>query len=720
MLPDDERQALDHALRNVPVPAGLASCLHRLATWPEEEVDAALHDVPLPSSLAARLRAIPADDSLGQALRQVELPPQFLEQLASLPRREAREGAHSLARWQQAYGVLVATTLLSCYALFVWQTLHAARSMNGVVAHDQTFLAPNATGSGSLPSQELVVSLATEPLSLVEASPPVSSEPLLPLPAIPPVASPEELASAIPTTPTPQPLAVLLRNHREQLLGAPPLESRDALVLDTVALPKPRGIQAPFIPGYDRAFLLRSGVHPPLVPRLHPSLQQCLAPLSLSTATFDHLQYEAAQGRFPVVAAGRQDASLREQARPEDFLATLQSGLPSPGPQRAALTVAHSPSPYGPPGAQWLGLHVGAGGLQRRSVAATHLVVVVELSAALEQEGRLAWLRSGLTELLDRLDSGDRLTVLASQRELRFAAHALSRDQRGSWPQGWPEHVGFAPADARQSWQVGLETALAARSRGEQVHLVYVSAGQGSPSADAAPWLKAFGAALDAEGLGVTVVDLGGSSLLSPGVAATAELLGVDARKIDGRRPWLHFLQQTLTADAAVATRETQLLVRFNPRAVAAYRLVGHEANVLGNLLPASFGIDLHPGDEAHILFELQPESSSQDWLAEAELSWVDPASGTTKRQTKRLRGPDRVGTWEEATFWLRQTVLAAELAETLRGSRIALRKMNWLSQPATLADLQRRIRDLRGYAGDSRSHAELLSLVETLRSLEK
>ncbi len=89
---------------------------------------------------------------------------------------------------------------------------------------------------------------------------------------------------------------------------------------------------------------------------------------------------------------------------------------------------------------------------------------------------------------------------------------------------------------------------------------------------------------------------------------------------------------------------EARLMVRFNPAVVSAYRLVGHEANSVAQLMPPSTVVDLHPGDETPILFEILPQINpptvpswkvlgnlnrcESDWLAECELSWINPATG--------------------------------------------------------------------------------------------
>ncbi len=50
---------------------------------------------------------------------------------------------------------------------------------------------------------------------------------------------------------------------------------------------------------------------------------------------------------------------------------------------------------------------------------------------------------------------------------------------------------------------------------------------------------------------------------------------------------------------------------------------------------------------------------------------------------------------WNEAPFWLRQAAITAEMAETLRGSRVALRKADWPGEAAEPAELLNLAKDI-------------------------
>jgi hypothetical protein len=726
MLDPELDSQLDHALRDVPVPAGMIDRLRRMADWPDDELELALQDIGAPGLLAARLKAIPADGSLAKALNQVEVPATLSWKLAAIP-RSRRHGARRSSLL--SLGSLLAMAVVCFYAVFSWQLLSRARhaSQEVLAWHVFTNEQPHDLKS-ALPGQDLVVAFAAE--SAIEKVPVLSLEP----PILPPfnasATNPTVDVPATveqPTIPQEENLVSLVREFREHLLGAPPLNARDVLELESVRFPMPRGISAPLVPGYNRAFLLRTGIHPPIAPQSHAALMQCLSPISLSTASYDEASWLLANKQLP----------RAENVRVEDFLAHLQSGLPAPAPGNVSLHLANAPLSNGPEQGRWLGMQLLTGAAKQRAQAATHLVVAIEMTSQLERRGATTWLLSGLLKLLERLGEADRLTVVAVQNKVLFRTEPLTKHDAVLLTAQWPKKLAFSPADTRLAWQSALETAVAAQEQSPAVHLVFVTEGRHECSADLQARLKNFGSALGQNGVAVSVVDVATEPVLTPAVEEMANAILGDARKITERRTWLHYLQQKLAGDAAVVASEARLMVRFNPAVVSAYRLVGHEANSVAQLMPPSTVVDLHPGDEAPILFEILPQlappstvpqgkssgttnAAKMDWVAECELSWINPATGKTMVKKDRWLKKQLSARWDEAPFWLRQAAITAEMAETLRGSRVALRKADWPGEAAQPAELLTLAKELRGYEGSSQSLRSLEQSLERWTQLDK
>lgn len=153
--------------------------------------------------------------------------------------------------------------------------------------------------------------------------------------------------------------------------------------------------------------------------------------------------------------------------------------------------------------------------------------------------------------------------------------------------------------------------------------------------------------------------------------AAWLELAGQAACTV--RRPqsadqlrWA--LVEALTGNTSLAASEVKLHVDFNPRAVAAYRLIGHESTSFGGLLPASVETDLHDGQVASALFEVWLYPNEEDDVATVRVQWTDPGEGQT-----RQAGPQRVSRVQFATAFegsalsLQASAVAVEAAEVLK-----------------------------------------------------
>jgi Ca-activated chloride channel family protein len=129
-------------------------------------------------------------------------------------------------------------------------------------------------------------------------------------------------------------------------------------------------------------------------------------------------------------------------------------------------------------------------------------------------------------------------------------------------------------------------------------------------------------------------------------------------------------LVEALTGTPSLAATEVKLHVDFNPRAVAAYRLIGHDSTSFGGLLPAAVETDLHVGQTASALFEVWLYPNEEDDVATVGVQWRDPASGKS-----RQAGPQRVSRLQFATAFegsalsLQASAIAAEAAEVLKQS---------------------------------------------------
>lgn len=700
-MTDDKADSLiDARLRNVAVPADLANRLRELSDWPDDEVDRALGDLGVPVLLTKRLKSIVTDDELDEQLRDVPLPVGL--------RARLRKTAMGSPIWRSAALRSLAASLLLAlslgYGAFAWHVLFGARDRGE--PPETTFAIVRPPGielHAGHAEYELVSSIdSADPQSDPERELLVSAS--LAVAQLPgwnrPPASPTE--------------AIFVAGHAGTLdrpltlpvLGAPLQD--DLPQLDLVSLPHPRGIATPIVPGYNRAFLLRSGVHPPILTVLNPALQQSLAPLSVSTESFDQI-------RALLASKKRSDAEL---IRTEDFIAAVEHDLPRPAPGELSLSSFGSTSPFGPEATRLLGLGVRAGDAVARSRESTHLVIAIDFSAGLARSGHWPWVREALLESVARLGTNDRISLVFFQDEILMASAPLEQKDMPLLRQRLTAARPQGEVDPAIGLEWALDLALANETPAKTRQIAVLTDGHFELAAHHYKRLQAVARqALDA-GIDVDVVQLGGGRSVAQGAETMSRAMKSRPGNFDDRRRLVHGLQSMLHGDEAFVASEVKLLVRFIPGAIAAYRLIGHEANTMAQLSPPAQMVELRAGDQALTLFELLPGGNPAETVADVELTWQSPGASERRTLRRSISRSELLQPWSAAPLKFRAATIAAEAAEQLRGSRAALRELKWGGDDqADFDELVRQARTLRTSA-DAGSLEPLFSLLDDAAAL--
>jgi hypothetical protein len=171
---------------------------------------------------------------------------------------------------------------------------------------------------------------------------------------------------------------------------------------------------------------------------------------------------------------------------------------------------------------------------------------------------------------------------------------------------------------------------------------------------------------LSHRGLADTSSDVRASDLLEELAAAG----GGEVHRFAASDDLCWLLIESLTGTSPVVGQDAKLRVKFNPRAVAAYRLVGHEAGPLGTSLAPATAI-LHSGESASVMYELwlHPNSDDDD-VATAALEWFDPQSGQMRHAaSQRISRLQFATSFAESPLSLQAGLLAAETAAVLKQS---------------------------------------------------
>ena len=481
--------------------------------------------------------------------------------------------------------------------------------------------------------------------------------------------------------------------------------------LITLAAPAAQGMEAPLVRGYDREFLYSRGVQPPTLTAFDPAAHGLDVPLATCTDSVEQVRRLAAAGRLPPP----------QLVRSEDFLAAVQPASAVPG-RDGMLTIrtAGGPSVFNPADAALLQVSVQAGLPDR---PAAHLVLAIDISASMNSDGLLETVRSAVSGLLSQLDAEDRLSVVLFSREVTEIAREVRRDERVELEQLMAvlEHVGGAGgANLGAALQQAISLAIESEAADLPCRLVVLTASRpllARPDADGLRQMFVEAAKGD---LRFEVCDL--TQEESPN-AAWVDLAGSAActvRRPQGPDQLRWALVEALTGDRSLAATEVKLHVDFNPRAVAAYRLIGHESTSFGGLLPASLETDLHAGQAAAALFEVWLYPNEEDDVASLRVQWTVPGEGTT-----RQAGPQRVSRLQFATAFegsavsLQASAIAVEAAEVLKQAfnfrLLAPNRYGYEPKPSGLGHVLDRARGVAPGLAEQPQFRRLIALLQTL-----
>ena len=672
MSPDFDNQWLDEALRNIPVPESVAARLQEIGTCSDSDLDAALRGSPPRSVLRDRLLAVGtlSDQDLADELRDVRVPGELLARCREIPRSEPVTGLPLLRRvsWLEARPLLqyvVAASML----LF----------LGGLGI--QQFAATNQP----LPQQP--VAAIPAPINTWVLEDPIDPEQLRPLPIM---ALPEPFPTPSLRSPN---LAVGPLHQADQPLSdsanlkksAGPINDRDLFGtnpgtqalpdLISVSEPETRGLRPPNVREFDLLFLLRHGVHPFVSPSAHPDLAKVQVPLVNSTASFQRALEKA-----------RQSAATREDLRPEDvrveeFLAAMEYEFArppnnfTPGSSAPGLNLhtAAGVSPWSDHGLGLIQIGVQAGNIARPAETAAHLVLAIDTSSAMVRPG--SWdllcrnLRSSFAELLP----ADRVSILLIGERPRMLGRELTAEQamqllpslESTSLRGNTNLAAALPDLANAFKTAGPASKLPTR-------VVLLTAGMlHLDQTQLARWTDEIRPLLAESKNSLDVVDLRQNEVLDPLLTAMAGWGRKPVQRAhEGRQLDLR-LREILSGQPQVVAHDVSLRVSFVPNAVSLYRLLGHEASAVSNLIPLEWQTDLRSGETATALFEIALRPNGPEIVAHATLEWRDMAGKlhTRKQPISRLQFAP---SFAEAPRSLQLAALAAETAEVLRRSYFA------------------------------------------------
>jgi len=672
--PDFDHQ-LDAQLRDVPLPEGLRGRLRRVALADDAGLDEALRAVALPAGWAERVRSsiLGSDDDLDELVHDVPVPAGLTEQLRQIPAQLQRVPGRRLrlaplAQWVTAASLMVAIALSYFSAMLAMLTvIYPIDEVSPPLVSWKPQVEISQAAEGQEPEfgSLAIISAGAAAEDRAFDGPPVPVPEVVlyqqQRPSRSAIAELGELFSA--------------KARRDLFLDAAAFRDWGVLTAHTLYDDQPelekvaglirRGVDMPLVPGANKPFLIRFGVHPFVSPASHPGLCSSVAPLAVDAASYELTRRYLRDNELPPA----------EAIRTEDFLAAVDYGFARPRRAALGLSTAAGPSPFGGQELSLLQIGVQAKDLTSQEHAPSHLVLAVDVSASMRWGGRLEMIRRALRSVVRQLGPEDRLSLVVfsdnaqvlledagpQQTEQLLSAIDLLASRRGT----------SVAAGLRQAYALA-EHGIALRTGTTRV--VLLSDGLAELDRASSELIEQRLAEAARLGIRLEVLDLGQEMQADRQLAGFARAgAGAMHRAINADEiRWK--LVEIISGRSLLVAAGARLKVTFNPKAVLAYRLLGHEAKAMAGLMPANTEADFHAGQSGSVLYELRLNPGAAKEVAAVELSWRPPDGSSTQRRTviRKVRRGRFGSSFVQAPPSLQEAALVAQTAEVIRRSPFA------------------------------------------------
>ncbi len=613
MMPGDKAadaladSRLDAALRAVAVPAALGERMRPERLFADDALDRMLGDVVLPPGLAGRLRP-PATVAFTPALAGPSAPP--------ARRAAGRRWWRGLAR----DGLAVACSLGFVAAMVgagLWITDTTTRASAGrqMVRHQAAPAGRPADAAGGQPG-------ARRAAARREGALPVPQDAIA-RPA-PPVAG-RRTEAVVVGEGARRDAPPLIRTAPLAGDGGRPAVEGMRIVPDDSVGGMRRAV--PMMRGYDLAFEMAHGEPPFIEPAIAPGLAVDRPPLVVATDSFDRV--------WPL-PKGRRRLTEIERLRVEHMIASLSSAPAASGGGKPTLDLAavRSIRPGRPTYLVECRVAVPVvPAIEPSPSGPVDVTVVLDHSAGPEALPLWQAACRGLASAMDRLGPADRVTVIiAEQRPRRVAIRATAPDVRLLCDE-LEEEPPFGSADLDAAVALAREPGASAGGAERLVVVAHAERAErcvGAAGAALQRWRVALAGGQDDAAQHPRFVLVSG---IPDGSDADA-LAGVPGWTLSDPTMVRRRCADLIAGRAQVGAEDVVLEVRFDPRAIAAYRLVGHRQNVAESL--AAFGTRssaaasraVAGGETVRVVYEVVPREQPAERITgvTATLSYREPA----------------------------------------------------------------------------------------------
>jgi Ca-activated chloride channel family protein len=395
--------------------------------------------------------------------------------------------------------------------------------------------------------------------------------------------------------------------------------------------------------------------------------------------------------------------------RVEEFVNYFDYGYAPPASRGDAFAVhlEAAPSRFGP------GKVLLRVGMKAREVDAEDrkdaiLTFVIDTSGSMEQDGRLELVKQALRLLVDELDAGDRVGIVAFSSTARRVLEPCGADHRDRILDAIDSLHPENSTNVEQGLELGYAMARRAFKNGATNRVILCSDGVANTGTTAPAAILARAEECGKAGITLSSVGVGMGNYNDVLLEQLADKGHGNYAYVDKLGEARRIFSRNLTRTIEVVAKDAKVQVDFNPAVVRASRLIGYENRDVADKdfrNDAARGGDVGAGHSVTALYEVKLWPQKAGRIASVTVRYKKPDAWFAAEIVHAFSTNEVAGRFDDASPSFKLAACAAEFAEILRGSSWA--KNNRLSDVLSLA------RQCEGRRGGRKDVSELVQLID-------
>jgi Ca-activated chloride channel family protein len=382
--------------------------------------------------------------------------------------------------------------------------------------------------------------------------------------------------------------------------------------------------------------------------------------MDVDTGAYTVLRSYLREGFLPPAAA----------IRVEELVNYFDQDYPAPDGAAFRISADGAPSPFGERHGTLV--RVGIQGRQADALPELDAVLtfVVDASGSMADGERLELVKAALRRLVDQLDAGDEVGIVAFSDQAWVALPTTSVGQQSAILEAIDALEPQASTNAEAGLVQGYELAERAFRRGAINRVILCSDGVANVGAvmpeDILERIRR-GAERD---LTLTTVGVGMGNYNDVLMEQLADRGDGAYFYVDDLRQAERIFVDRLAGTLQVIARDAKTQVELNPEVVAAYRLIGYENRGLADSdfdRPEVDAGEIGAGQSVTALYSVQLHPEARGRLATVRIRYREPDSGGNREVSTELHTADLAERFDQAAPRFRLDVAVAAFAEALR-----------------------------------------------------